>query len=91
VETGTLGDQVVPSCVERLGIWGYYWRYLVYTLLLLHRKPKPLPCLFSSLQKLGHLKLHIVGDVDLSHSLGIDFGCAGYETKFDYNADGWYD
>jgi hypothetical protein len=29
--------------------------------------------------------------VDLSHSLGIDFGCAGYEIEFDYNADGWYD
>jgi hypothetical protein len=40
---------------------------------------------------LGHLKLHIVGDVDLSHSLGIDFGCAGYEAEFDNNADGWYD
>jgi hypothetical protein len=40
---------------------------------------------------LGNLKLHTVGDVDLSHSLGIDFGCAGYETEFDYNADGWYD
>jgi hypothetical protein len=40
VETGPLGDQVVPSCVERLGIWGYCWRYLVHTLLLLHRKNK---------------------------------------------------
>jgi hypothetical protein len=40
---------------------------------------------------LGHLKLHIVGDVDLSHSLGIDFGCAWYETEYDNNADGWYD
>jgi hypothetical protein len=29
--------------------------------------------------------------MDLSHSLGIDFGCAGYETEFDINADGWYD
>jgi hypothetical protein len=37
------------------------------------------------------LKLHTVGDVDLSHSLGIDFGCAGYESEFDCNADGWYD
>jgi hypothetical protein len=26
---------------------------------------------------LGHLKLHTVGDVNLSHSLGIDFGCQG--------------
>jgi hypothetical protein len=40
---------------------------------------------------LGHLKLHIVGDVDLSHSLRIDFGCVGYETEYDNNADGWYD
>jgi hypothetical protein len=40
---------------------------------------------------LGHLKLHTVGDVDLSHSLGIEFGCAGYETEYDNNADGWYD
>jgi hypothetical protein len=40
---------------------------------------------------LGHLKLHTVGDVDLSHSLGIDFECAGYESEFDCNADGWYD
>ncbi len=31
---------------------------------------------------LGHLKLHTVGDVDLSHSLGIDFGCAGYESEY---------
>jgi hypothetical protein len=28
---------------------GIRWRYLVYTLLLLHRKPEPLPCLFFSL------------------------------------------
>jgi hypothetical protein len=39
---------------------------------------------------IGLLKLHTVGDVDLSHSLGIDFGCAGYGTEFDINADGWY-
>jgi hypothetical protein len=45
---------------------------------------------FFSLLMLGHLKLHTVGDVDLSHSLGIDFGCAGYESEFDCNADGWY-
>jgi hypothetical protein len=29
--------------------------------------------------------------MDLSHSLGIDFGCARYETEYDNNADGWYD
>jgi hypothetical protein len=40
---------------------------------------------------LGHLKLHTVGDVDLSHSLGIDFGYVGYESEIDCNADGWYD
>jgi hypothetical protein len=39
---------------------------------------------------IGHLKLHTVGDVDLSHSLGIEFGCAGYETEYDNNANGWY-
>jgi hypothetical protein len=60
-------------------------------LLLLHRKPEPLPCLFFSLQKLGHLKMHTVGDVNLSHSLGIDFACAGYESVYDNNGDGWYD
>jgi hypothetical protein len=27
--------------------------------------------------------MHTVGDVDLSPSLGIDFGCAGYESKYD--------
>jgi hypothetical protein len=31
---------------------------------------------------LGHLTLHTVGDVDLSHSLGMDFGCAGYESEY---------
>jgi hypothetical protein len=40
---------------------------------------------------LGHLKLQTVGDVDLSNSFGIDFECAGYETKYDNNIDGWYD
>jgi hypothetical protein len=35
---------------------------------------------------LGHLKLHTVGDMDLSYSLGIGFGCAGYETEYDNNA-----
>jgi hypothetical protein len=37
---------------------------------------------------LGHLKLYTVGVVDLSHPLGIDFGCAGYEPEYDNNADG---
>jgi hypothetical protein len=29
--------------------------------------------------------------MNLSHSLGIDFECAGYEFDFDINIDGWYD
>jgi hypothetical protein len=42
-----------------------------YALLLLHRKPELLPCHFSYPLEIGHLKLHTVGDVNLSHSLGI--------------------
>jgi hypothetical protein len=42
-----------------------------YASLLLHRKRELLPCHFSYLLELGHLKLHTVGDVNLSHSLGI--------------------
>jgi hypothetical protein len=41
------------------------------SLLLLHRKPELLPCHFSYPLEIGHLKLHTVGDVNLSHSLGI--------------------
>jgi hypothetical protein len=37
----------------------------------LHRKTQLLPCHFSYPLELGHLKLHTVGDVNLSHSLGI--------------------
>jgi hypothetical protein len=40
-------------------------------LLLLHRKPELLPCHFSYPLEIGHLKLHTVGDVNLSRSLGI--------------------
>jgi hypothetical protein len=42
-----------------------------YALQLLHRKPEILPCHFSYPLELGHLKLHTVGDVNLSHYLGI--------------------
>jgi hypothetical protein len=84
----------VPSVSElcwEFGL-GSWWSYLVVTfLLVLHRNPEPLPCLFSYPLYLGHLKLHTVADVDLSHSLGIDFGCAGYESDYDNNTDGWYD
>jgi hypothetical protein len=41
------------------------------SLLLLHRKPELLPCHFSYPLEIGHLKPHTVGDVNLSHSLGI--------------------
>jgi hypothetical protein len=47
--------------------------------------------IFLPFRKLGHLKLHTVGDENLSHSLGIDFGCAGHESDYDNNADRWYD
>jgi hypothetical protein len=39
---GALGYQVVLSRVESFGL-GSSWRYLVVTLLLLHRKPELLP------------------------------------------------
>jgi hypothetical protein len=42
-----------------------------YALLLLHRKPELLSCHFSYPLEIGHLKLHTVGDVNLSRSLGI--------------------
>jgi hypothetical protein len=44
---GALGDQVVPNCVESIGL-GTCWRYLVVTLLLLHRKLELPPFLFFS-------------------------------------------
>jgi hypothetical protein len=44
--------------------------YSIYALLL-HRKPELLPCHFSYPLEIGHLKLHTVGDVNLSRSLGI--------------------
>jgi hypothetical protein len=42
-----------------------------YASLLLHRTTGLLPCHFSYPLEIGHLKLHTVGDVNLSHSLGI--------------------
>jgi hypothetical protein len=42
-------------------------------LLLLHRKPELLPCHFSYPLEIGYLKLHTVGDVNLSRSLGDSF------------------
>jgi hypothetical protein len=43
----------------------------LYASLLLHMKPELLSCHFSYPLELGHLKRHTVGDVNLSHSLGI--------------------
>jgi hypothetical protein len=53
-------------------VWiGTYMEIIFYASLLLHRKPELLPCHFYYPLKLGHLKLHTVGDVNLSNSLGI--------------------
>ena len=39
-----------------------------------------------------HLKLaYTVGDVNLSHSLGIAFEYAGSDDEHEFNYDGWYD
>jgi hypothetical protein len=45
--------------------------FSIYASLLLHRKPELLPCHFSYPLEIGYLKLHTVGDVNLSHPLGI--------------------
>jgi hypothetical protein len=47
--------------------------FSIYALLLLHRKPELLPCHFSYPLEIGYLKLHTVGDVNLSRSLGDSF------------------
>jgi hypothetical protein len=68
-EDGSLGYQVFPSCDEGM-VWDLYGDVFFYASLLLHRKLELLPCHFSYPLELGHLKLHTVGDVNLSHSLG---------------------
>jgi hypothetical protein len=45
--------------------------FSIYASLLLHRKPELLPCHFSYPLEKGLFKLHTVGDVNLSRSLGI--------------------
>jgi hypothetical protein len=55
----------------RVWIGTYMEMISFYALLLLHRKPELLPCHFSNPLEFGHLKLHTVSDVNLSHSLGI--------------------
>jgi hypothetical protein len=52
-------------------VWDLYGDDFFYALLLVHRKPELLPCHFSYPLETGHLKLHTVGDVNLSRSLGI--------------------
>jgi hypothetical protein len=59
--------------------WDLYGDVSVYALLLLHRKPELLPCHFSYPLEIGHLKLHTVGDVNLSRPLGIVCECAGLD------------
>jgi hypothetical protein len=56
-----------------LRVWfgTYMEMFSIYALLLLHRKPELLPCHSSYPLELGHLKLHTVGDVNLSRFLGI--------------------
>jgi hypothetical protein len=55
----------------RVWIGTYMETNSFYALLLLRSKPKLLPCDFSYPLELVHLKLHTIGDVNLSHSLGI--------------------
>jgi hypothetical protein len=62
------------SCTVTSRIWfGTYMEMISFyaSLLLLHRTPGLLPCHFSYPLEIGHLKLHTVSDVNLSHSLGI--------------------
>jgi hypothetical protein len=69
VETGPWGTRC-SQVVMRVWI-GTYMEMISFYALLLHRKPELLPCHFFYPLELGHLKLHAVGDVNLSHSLGI--------------------
>jgi hypothetical protein len=64
----------VPGGFElcwRVWFGTYLEMFSVYALLPLHSKLELLPCHFSYPLEIGHLKLHTVGDVNLSHSLGI--------------------
>jgi hypothetical protein len=67
---GSLGYQVFSSCDESM-VWDLYGDDFFYASLLLHRKPELLPWYFSYPLEISYLKLHTVGDVNLSHSLGI--------------------
>jgi hypothetical protein len=48
VETGPWVTRWFQAVLRAVGL-GTCWRYLDYTLLLMHRKLEPLPCLFFSL------------------------------------------
>jgi hypothetical protein len=48
VEMGSWVIRRFRAVLRALGL-GTCWIYLDYTLLLLHRKPEPLPCLISSI------------------------------------------
>jgi hypothetical protein len=71
---------VVPSCVGRLGFGNLLEISCLCSAAAAQENIGTSLSLFLSLD-VRPLKLHTVGDVDLSHSLGIDFGCAGYETE----------
>jgi hypothetical protein len=70
VETGPWGTSGSEMCL-RVWFGADMEMFFIYASLLLHRKPELLPCHFSYPLEIGHLKLHTVGDVNLSHSLGI--------------------
>jgi hypothetical protein len=76
VETGPWGTRWFRAVFESM-VRDLYGDVFVYALLLPHRKPELLPCHFSYPLEIGHLKLHTVGDVNLSHSLVIVCECAG--------------
>jgi hypothetical protein len=48
-------------------------------------------CYTPHYHRIVHLKLHTVGDVNLSHCSGIAFEFAGSESIHEFNFDGWYD
>jgi hypothetical protein len=70
VDTGPWGNKC-SRVLMRVSIGAYMEMFCFYASLLLHRIHDLLPFLFSYHLELGHLKLHTVGDVNLSHSMGI--------------------
>jgi hypothetical protein len=67
VDTGPWVTRCSRAVLRVVYFVGTYMEMIsFYALLLLHRKPELLPCHFSYPLELGHLKLHIVSDVNLS-------------------------